>query len=161
MIATCLHEHRNVGYLPTRGMQTGDCERLMKIDYYLHKTGEEAGIMVEAAEAVDAAEAAEAADAADATDAANAAEAVEAVGAANAANAMVCANGVAYRADSISYGIKITMIDTGILEEACVEGVTENYEKAKKILLTLADNQVTPCCLREILEDICAADCMY
>ena len=55
----------------------------------------------------------------------------------------------------ISYGIGITKTDEDSLEEIYIGDVTSDGEKAQKILRLLADNLVTPCGLRDVLEDIC------
>ena len=60
--------------------------------------------------------------------------------------------------DDVPYGIRVIKTEGDIHEEARVADVTTVYKKAKSILLILADNQVTPCSLRDVLEDICAAE---
>ena len=57
-----------------------------------------------------------------------------------------------------SFGIKIIKTETGISEEACIANVTNDIDKANEILLMLANNSVTPCCLRDVLEEICASE---
>jgi len=57
-----------------------------------------------------------------------------------------------------SYGVKVTRTEPEEFEEASAGDVTCDFERAKEILRLLADNCVTPCCLREALEDICASE---
>jgi hypothetical protein len=64
-----------------------------------------------------------------------------------------------YQEEVVSYGIKITKTEAEAIEETLVEDVTVDMEKANDIIRRLADNLVTPCCLREVLEDICASEC--
>ena len=66
----------------------------------------------------------------------------------------------AARFNVISYGIGVTEtgIGDGVFEEKIANDVTHDAEKALSILRLLADNCVTPCCLTDALEEICAAD---
>ena len=70
----------------------------------------------------------------------------------------VAGEDAAIYAAGASYGVKITKTETGVQEEKFIGNVTCSIEKAGEILRLLADNCVTPCCLREVLEEICAAD---
>ena len=60
--------------------------------------------------------------------------------------------------DEISYGFRVTKTEVDAFEEARVEYVTVGYDKAKELLRILAENKVTPCCLCDVLEDICIND---
>ena len=75
--------------------------------------------------------------------------------------------GADFFAGVITYGFKITKTETGAragetspanYEESYIADVTGDIQKAKGLLRILADNRVTPCCLRDVLEDICASE---
>ena len=59
--------------------------------------------------------------------------------------------------DAVLFCIRVTKDDGDLFEESRVEDATHDFERAKCILQLLADNLVTPCCLRETLEEINAA----
>ena len=72
----------------------------------------------------------------------------------DAASAAENAQANGYWSDAVSYGIKVAKSEGGLHEEAYIADVTANFGKAGEILHLLADNQVTPCSLRDILENL-------
>ena len=59
--------------------------------------------------------------------------------------------------DDRTFGICVVRTEEDSFEEVCVNDVTADAQKAAEILNLLSENLVTPCCLREVLEDICAS----
>ena len=53
-----------------------------------------------------------------------------------------------------SFGIGVSKTQESNFEEKYVGDVTTNKSKAREIIRMLAENHVTPCCLRDALEDI-------
>ncbi|MCL2058470.1 MAG: DUF6514 family protein [Oscillospiraceae bacterium] len=56
--------------------------------------------------------------------------------------------------EAVPFCIRVTKEELDAFEEARFEDVTHDFEGAKRIVLLLAENLVTPCCLLEILEEI-------
>jgi len=67
------------------------------------------------------------------------------------------ARGGAYeRASGGAYGVGVKKFEDGVCEDAYFNAVTCNAEDAASLIKLLADNSVTPCCLRDVLEDLLA-----
>jgi len=78
---------------------------------------------------------------------------------ANANDAYRCDGGEADDfSGAVTYGITIAKTEDEYTEDKHIEAVTGDIIKAEEILRLLADNLVTPCSLRDVLEDICAGD---
>ena len=129
MGAMCLHEHRDAGYSRLCDEPAGGAERLMRLDYYVCES--EYGAVY-----------------------------------------TIAGEDAGLYAGAITYGVKITKTETVLsaggtnpanpanpanYEESYIADVTGDIQKAKGLLRLLADNRVTPCCLRDVLEDICAS----
>jgi len=54
------------------------------------------------------------------------------------------------------FGIEVVKTESGKTERAYIGEVTADMAKAYEIFKLLSSNLVTPCSLREVLEDICA-----
>jgi len=54
------------------------------------------------------------------------------------------------------YGIEVKKTEADSSESEYVADFTTNEGLAMKMLRLLADNHVTPCCLRDVLDDACA-----
>lgn len=55
-----------------------------------------------------------------------------------------------------TYGVSIKKTEGEAVEETYVGDITSDAEKAYALMRLLAENLVTPCCLRDVVEDICA-----
>ena len=64
----------------------------------------------------------------------------------------------AVRLNLVSYGIGVTESGRELFEEKFVKEVTNDKSAAINIVGVIADNLVTPCCLSEVLEEICAIE---
>jgi len=55
---------------------------------------------------------------------------------------------------AMSYGVGITKTEADAFEESFIYDVTVNKDRACDILQMLAKYCVTPCCMRDVLEDL-------
>jgi len=55
-----------------------------------------------------------------------------------------------------TYAIEVVKTEAGEVEKAYISDVTADKKTAAQMIEALTANLVTPCCLREVLEDLCA-----
>ena len=159
MIATCLHEHRIVSYSRVGDEPADSYEQVMELDYYINEPNHEPTYGAHShGELIHREPTYGEPTHGEPTHGEPINGPNREPGAILGAERGICATDNGCWPIAMSYGFVVAKTEGGIHEEACVDDVTINYDRAKKILNLLADNQVTPCCLREILEDICATE---